>query len=106
MFIKQFIDTLLSYLVPYTKLGEPLVLTYFISQFENKYFLQKLSHLKTNMGGAVMVMIYAISAHQHWSCEFESCIGEVYSMQYYVIKFVSDLRQVGFLRALQFPSPK
>ena len=29
--------------------------------------------------------------------------GEVYSIQHYVIKFVSDLRQVGgFLR---FPSP-
>jgi hypothetical protein len=32
--------------------------------------------------------------------------GEVYSMQPYVIKFVSDLRQVGgFLRVLQFPPP-
>jgi len=28
----------------------------------------------------------------------------VYSIQYYVIKFVSDLRQVGgFLRVLRFP---
>ena len=32
--------------------------------------------------------------------------GEVYSIQHYVIKFVSDLRQVcGFLRVLQFPPP-
>jgi hypothetical protein len=32
--------------------------------------------------------------------------GEVYSMQNYVIKFVSDLRQVGsFLRVLWFPPP-
>jgi hypothetical protein len=32
--------------------------------------------------------------------------GEVYSIQHYVIKFVSDLRQVGgFLRVLRF-SPK
>ena len=32
--------------------------------------------------------------------------GEVFSMQHYVIKFVSDLRQVGgFLRVLQFPPP-
>ena len=31
---------------------------------------------------------------------------EVYSIQYYVIKFVSDLRQIsGFLLALQFPPP-
>jgi hypothetical protein len=32
--------------------------------------------------------------------------GEVYSIQHYVIKFVSDLRQVcGFLRVLGFPPP-
>ena len=32
--------------------------------------------------------------------------GKVYSIQYYVIKFVNDLRQVsGFLRVRQFPPP-
>ena len=32
--------------------------------------------------------------------------GEVYSMQHYVIKFVSDLQQVvGFLRVFRFPQP-
>jgi len=32
--------------------------------------------------------------------------GEVYSIQHYVIKFVSDLRQLGaFLRLLRFPPP-
>ena len=32
--------------------------------------------------------------------------GEVYSIQHYVIKFVSDLPQVGgFLRVLQFSPP-
>jgi len=32
--------------------------------------------------------------------------GEMYSIQHYVIKFVSDLRQVGgFLRVLWFPPP-
>ena len=31
---------------------------------------------------------------------------EVYSIQHYVIKFVSDLRQVGgFLQVLRFPAP-
>jgi hypothetical protein len=31
---------------------------------------------------------------------------EVYSIQHYVIRFVSDLRQVGgFLRVLRFPPP-
>ena len=50
--------------------------------------------------------IYAISAYHHELCEFEPCSDEVYSIQHYVIKFVSDLRQVsGFLRVLQFPPP-
>jgi hypothetical protein len=32
--------------------------------------------------------------------------GKVYSIQHYVIKFVSDLRQVGgFLWVLRFPPP-
>ena len=32
--------------------------------------------------------------------------GEVYSLQHYAIKFVSDLRQIGaFLRELRFPPP-
>jgi hypothetical protein len=35
--------------------------------------------------------------------EFESRLGEVYSIKHYMIKFVSDLRRVGgFLRVLQF----
>ena len=38
--------------------------------------------------------------------EFKSQSGEVYSIQNYVIKFVSDLRQVkGFLWVLWFPPP-
>jgi hypothetical protein len=32
--------------------------------------------------------------------------GEVYSVEHYVIKYVSDLRQVGgFLQVLLFPPP-
>ena len=50
---------------------------------------------------------YAISAYRYECCEFESRSGEVYSIQHYVIKFVSDLRQVcGFLWLLRFPPPK
>ena len=46
---------------------------------------------------------YAISAYHHWFCEFESRPG--WGVQHYVIKFVSDLRQVGsFLRVLWFYS--
>ena len=49
---------------------------------------------------------YAISAYHHKRYEFESCSGDVYSIQHYVIKFVNDLRQVGgFLRELRFPPP-
>ena len=50
--------------------------------------------------------IYAISAYHQELCEFEPWSDEVYSIQHYVIKFISDLRQVsGFLRVLQFPPP-
>ena len=49
---------------------------------------------------------YAISVYHHYSCEFESTHGDVSSIQYDVINFVSDLRQVsGFLQILQFPPP-
>jgi len=37
----------------------------------------------------------ATSDYHHKSCEFESVHSEAYSMQNYVIKLVSDLRQVG-----------
>jgi len=47
-----------------------------------------------------------ISAYHHQRCEFKPRSDEVYSIQHYVIKFVSDLWQVGgFLRVLQFPPP-
>jgi len=34
---------------------------------------------------------YAISAYHQHRCEFESHSAEVYSIQHYVIKFVTDL---------------
>jgi hypothetical protein len=47
---------------------------------------------------------YAISAYHHYCCEFESRSGR--GVQHYVIKFVSDLRQLGgFLRAFRFSPP-
>ena len=46
----------------------------------------------------------AISAYHHYSCEFEPRSWDVYSIQHYVIKFVSYLRQVGgFLRVPRLP---
>ena len=67
--------------------------------------------------GAVMLVIIwhivvgftttcVISAYHHKRCEFDSRSGEMYQIRHYVIKFVSDLRQVGcFLWVLRFPSP-
>ena len=43
----------------------------------------------------MVVGFITIYAYQHQRCEFESRSGEVCSIQHYIIKFVSDLRQVG-----------
>jgi len=59
--------------------------------------------------GDVVVLVvrftttYAICAYLQ-CCEFESRSGR--GVQHYVIKYVSDLRQVGnYLRVLRFPPP-
>jgi hypothetical protein len=63
--------------------------------------LTSATNINTVEGGCHDRMIvgylttYAISAYHHYRCEFESSSGEVYSIQHYFIKFVSDLRQVG-----------
>jgi hypothetical protein len=50
-----------------------------------------------------LITTYATSAYSHERCKFEHRPDEVYSI-HYVIKFVSDLRQVGgSLRILRFP---
>jgi hypothetical protein len=52
------------------------------------------------------ITTYTISAYHHWRCEFEPSSGEVYSIQHYVIKVVSDLWHViGFFWVLRFPPP-
>jgi len=74
------------------------------------YCLLCIVHLRCKyQEGAVVVVIvwwldlYACSGSR---CEFESLSDEVYSIQHYVIKFVSDLWQIdGFLRVLRFPPP-
>ena len=48
-----------------------------------------LSHSDSMVVG--FITTYAISAYHHYRCEFESRSGEVYSIQHYVIKLVSDL---------------
>ena len=48
--------------------------------------------------------IYAIGAYHYWCCEFESWSGR--GVQHYVIKFGSDLPQVGgLLRVILFSPP-
>ena len=57
----------------------------------------------------VVTTAYAISVYHYKRCEFESRSREVFSIQHYMIKFVSDFQQVcGFLRVLRvlrFPPP-
>ena len=54
-------------------------------------------------------LLDAMNAPQFWKREVVISIsahGEVYSIQHYVIKIVSDMRQVGgFLRVLRWPAP-
>ena len=54
-----------------------------------------------------LITTYALSAYHHQHCELEPRSGEIYSIQHYVIKFVSDLRQLGgFLWVLFFSTDK
>jgi hypothetical protein len=62
-------------------------------------------HMGNRGGGHVVVgftTTYAIGAYNRWCCGFDSHSGR--GVQHYVIKFVSDLWQVGgFLRILCWP---
>ena len=47
-----------------------------------------------------------ISAYHHLRCEFESRSAELYLIQHYMIKFVTDMGQVGsFPSVLRFTPP-
>jgi hypothetical protein len=53
-----------------------------------------------------LVVSYLVHLYLTPLFSHESHLGEVYLIQHYVIKFISDLRQVpDFLRVLRFPSP-
>ena len=66
-----------------------------------KYSFMRGSSLAWSYGSWIYNYLYAISAYHHWCCGLKSLSGR--GVQHYVIKFVSDLRQVsGFL---QFPPP-
>ena len=58
------------------------------------------------MGGCcglhrIVVGFTTTCAHHHYVVVFNSAHGKVYSMQYYVIKFVSDLQQVCVVLRVQ-----
>ena len=72
----------------------------------SKTNMQSLIRGQSWLYGRLFTTTCAISAYHHLSCEFEPRSCWVYSIQHYVIKFVSDLQQVdGFLRVLWFSSP-
>ena len=77
--------------------------------FSNTYNHYQVSNLIKGHRGRDRIIVgftttYAISAYHHQSCELEFRSGVMYSIQHYVIKFVSVLRQVdGSFRALRFP---
>jgi hypothetical protein len=70
------------------------------------YLLTQWSLLQRGRRGREQMVVgtFAISAYHNWCCKFESRSGQ--SVQHYVIKFVSDLRQVGdLLQVLWFLPP-
>jgi hypothetical protein len=63
-----------------------------------KYFRRSRDRMVTEF-----TTISTISAYHHKSCEIQPVHGEVYLIQHSVIKFVSDLQQVGgFLGSISF----
>ena len=73
-------------------------------QEQNNY---SLSSLKWDcmVGGLITILIQSVPITAK-VVSLNPVHGEVYSIQHYVIKFVSDLGQVsGFLRVLRFPPP-
>jgi hypothetical protein len=53
----------------------------------------RMQGIKISRGLWLPMQSVPISAYHYWCCEFESLSGR--GVQHYVIKFVSDLRQVG-----------
>ena len=71
-------------------------------------------YLKSTLTGAMIVIVWLLDLQLPVKSvpittklvSSNTVRGEVYSIQHYVIKFVSDLRQVnGFLRVFRFPPP-
>ena len=96
----EFYKSNLKFEIPWNNVSKSLdiyIYMYYIFNYvSSEWYRDCLGH-DLIVGG--FTTICAISA-------IATKVGEVYSLQLYVIKFVSDLRQVsGFLRVLWFPSP-
>ena len=96
---------------PFKFMVDPLPL-WIQTQWSYQHLIEKYSVIFVQMRGrrgrdrmvVGVTTTYAVSAYHRWCCVFESRSGR--SVQHYVIKFVSDLWQVGgFLSVLQFPPP-
>jgi hypothetical protein len=70
----------------------PTVWYYFIIHIKTNlfcsacYIYNHRVHVRIILAIYRFITIYAISAHRHKRCEFESRSGEVYSIQHYEIK--------------------
>ena len=72
------------------------MIQYIVNRFNN--FMYIIAHVIPSEGGRDRMVVrfttaYVISAHHHCCYVFESRSGR--GVQHYVIKFVSDLRQVS-----------
>jgi hypothetical protein len=75
-----------------------------IQHYQNTCSSFKISTSNIYVFKSQFTTTYAIAVYHHWCCEFESRSG--WGVQHYVIKFVSDLRQLCvFFRVLRFPPP-
>jgi len=80
-----------------------------IHQSESSTCVEEKKHFASNTYGPSWSWSYGGWIYNYlcnkWNVVSSNPVhGEVYSIQYYVIKFVSDLRQVGcFLLVLRFP---
>ena len=79
------------------------ILTYQISMIILTYQIPMII-LTYQISMIIVLPMQSVHVYHHWCCEFESWSGR--GLQHYVIKFVSDLWQVGsFFRVLRFPPP-
>ena len=77
----------------------------FYASDQKSVFYQPIKYLSLFFYFVVVCLFIFVTSITKFVSSNPVC-GEVYSIQHYVIRFVSDLRQVsGFIRILRFPPP-